>query len=185
MSVFAKEDYNSSNGMQSSVFGPPTWFILHCTSFNYPTNPTEQDKKHYMNFISSFEYTLPCVYCRNNFKSNLKAADFGIHVMENRETFSRFVYNLHNAVNKMLGKKIKISYEEVRDRYEHFRSRCNEKETKAAIRQRQLEEKKEIGCSDSMYGSKSRCILSIVPKESKTKNFKINSKCMAKKVSKK
>ena len=182
MSVFSNSDYNSSNGIQSAIFGPPTWFILHCTSFNYPINPTEMDKKHYTDFLMSFEYTLPCVYCRTNFKDNIKKAGFNPSVMKNRETFSRFIYKLHNVVNKMLGKNIKISYEEVRERYEHFRSRCSEKEKKEAIKQQQIEKKKEVGCVDSLYGVKSKSIISIMPKESKKSNFNINPKCMAKKI---
>ena len=47
--------------------------------------------------------------------------------MKNRETFSKFVYNLHEHINGMLGKHSGLSYEDVRERYEHFRSRCSEK----------------------------------------------------------
>ena len=43
--------------------------------------------------------------------------------MKNRDTFSRYVYNLHETVNKLL-KKSGLKYCDVRERYEHFRSRC-------------------------------------------------------------
>lgn len=46
--------------------------------------------------------------------------------MENRESFSRYVYNLHELINKMLHKKSNLSYCDVRERYEHFRARCTE-----------------------------------------------------------
>ena len=45
--------------------------------------------------------------------------------MKNRETFSRYIFDLHNHINTMLGKKNTISYQEVRSRYENFRSRCS------------------------------------------------------------
>ena len=45
--------------------------------------------------------------------------------MKNRESFSRFIYNLHESVNIMLNKKSNLSYEEVRDFYEHFRADCS------------------------------------------------------------
>ena len=117
MSIYSNSNYNSNNGMQTSMFGP-IWFALHMISFNYPVNPTKADKINYMTYINSYKYVLPCIYCRNNFDENLKKAKFGIDVMKNRYTFSKFVYNLHNIVNKMLKKDIKISYNEVRDRYE-------------------------------------------------------------------
>ena len=44
--------------------------------------------------------------------------------MKNRDSFSRYVYNLHEIVNRMLQKKSGLSFCDVRDRYEHFRSRC-------------------------------------------------------------
>lgn len=184
MSIFTKKNYESNNGMQSSIFGPPIWYSLHMISFNYPVKPTEQDKKNYMNFLLSFEHTLPCVYCRTNFQANLKKANFSIASMKNRDSFSRFVYKLHNCVNEMLGKKVQISYEEVRDRYEHFRARCDEKESKKKILedQKKLSKtgKKEKGCEDALYGAKSRCVLRIIPKNSKKETFGIESKCKAK-----
>lgn len=180
-SVFNKSDYNSANGMQSSVFGPPLWHTLHIMSFNYPVNPTNEQKKYYTNFLLSLENVLPCVYCRINFKKNLNKANFNPSVMKNRQTFSYFIYKLHNCVNKMLKKNINISYEEVRDRYEHFRSRCDEKESKKAIEKAQKEKKKEIGCDKSLYGKKSKCVLRIVPKSSQTKSFTVSKKCLNKK----
>ena len=50
--------------------------------------------------------------------------------MKNRNNFSRYVYNLHEKVNKLLGKKSGLSYCDVRERYEHFRARCTEDKPK-------------------------------------------------------
>jgi len=177
MSMFNKTDYKSSNGMQSYVFGPPLWHTLHIISFNYPVNPTADDKKSYTNFLMSLEHVLPCKYCRVNFKKNLKNSGFSPAVMESRDTFSKYIYKLHNCINDMLGKNIVISYNEVRSRYEHFRSRCSESEEKEQIIKQQLENKKESGCNDSLYGKKSKTVIRIVPKESKVKNFKMDPRC--------
>lgn len=185
MTTFTKKEYESQNGMQSSVFGPPVWHTLHMISFNYPVKPTNADKKNYTNFLMSFEYTLPCVYCRTNFKKNLSNAKFTPSVMNSRDSFSRFIYQLHNCVNKMLGKTIKISYADVRDRYENFRSRCNETESKTNIIKNQKKSKKERVCDESLYGSKSKCVIHIVPKNSNINGFKISPKCTKKTPSKK
>jgi hypothetical protein len=184
MSVFTQQDYESNNGMQPHIWGPPIWHTLHTISFNYPVKPTTADKKNYTAFVLSFEYVLPCIYCRINFKKNLKNANFNPACMESRSTFSRFIYDLHNCVNDMLGKNIKISYEEVRDRYEHFRSRCSEKEIKADILKQQSGGK-EKSCNSSLYGNKAKCVIHIVPRDMKTEGFKINPKCKAKKTSNK
>jgi hypothetical protein len=185
MSTFDQNDYNSLNGMQSAIFGPPIWHTLHIIGFNYPVKPTAVDKKRYTTFLMSFEFTLPCVYCRTNFKKNIHDAGFSTSTMDSRDSFSRFIYKFHNCVNKMLGKSINISYSDVRDRYEHFRSRCSETEKAANIMMIQKKSKKEKGCDDSLYGSKSKCVIKIVPRSSKIQGFKMNSKCKAKKSSKK
>jgi hypothetical protein len=48
--------------------------------------------------------------------------------MKNRESFSRYVYELHELVNKMLNKKSGLKYCDVRERYEHFRARLEKKQ---------------------------------------------------------
>ena len=53
--------------------------------------------------------------------------------LKNRDTFSRYVYKLHEIINKMLKKKSGLTYCQVRERYEHFRSRCTNDEEKNKI----------------------------------------------------
>ena len=163
--IFTKNDYNSPDGMLTSVWGPPMWHVLHTISFNYPVKPTKKDKENYYKYFKNLQTVLPCRYCRDNLKKNLKMIPLTKKVFKNRETFSRWVYNLHEIVNKMLGKKSKLTYNQVRDRYEQFRARCLSKN------------KKENGCNKSLYGVKGKCILNIVPKNSNKKSFKIDPKC--------
>jgi hypothetical protein len=56
-----------------------------------------------------------------------------------------------------LNKKSNLSYLSVRDKYEHFRSRCKSKTLK------QKQKNKEKGCTESLYGKKKKCIIKIVP----------------------
>ena len=120
------------------------------------------------------QYTLPCKYCRINLSKNLKTFPITSEVLKNRETFSKYVYDLHNLINKMLKKKIKITYEEVRDRYEHFRSRCT---ITPKVKRLIKTIKKESGCTEPMYGKKSKCIIKIVPQETRGKSFQMDKQC--------
>jgi hypothetical protein len=71
--------------------------------------------------------------------------------MKNRYTFSLYVYNLHELINKMLHKKSNLTYENVRDKYEHYRAKnCNTTRTT------------EIGCSKALHGKKKKCIIKII-----------------------
>ena len=175
--VYNNAEYNSGDGMLTSVWGPGMWHYLHTMSFNYPINPSSADKLHYKNFITTLQYTLPCKYCRTNLVKNLKQFPIKVSDMENRENFSKYVYNLHEIINKMLNKKSGLSYADVRERYEHFRSRCTEENMKV-FKYKKMQTKKEKGCTEPLYGKKSKCIIKIVPQSAKQNTFQMDKKCI-------
>ena len=86
-------------------------------------------------------------------------------------------------INKMLGKKSGLSYYDVRERYEHFRARCTQDKPKIFDFNKltEKEKKKEKGCTEPLYGKKSKCIIKIVPQEEKIDTFQMDSKCLKKK----
>ena len=177
--IFTKTDYNSGDGMLTSVWGPAQWHFLHTMSFNYPVNPTPEDKKHYKDYITNLQYVLPCKYCRINLTNNLKKKPLQMCHMVSRETFSRYIYELHETINKMLNKKSNLSYCDVRERYEHFRSRCTDEKPKVFnFKQAHTRKNKEKGCTEPLYGKKSKCIINIVPQEDKSATFKMDKKCI-------
>jgi hypothetical protein len=183
--LFNKKDYLSGDGMLTSVWGPSMWHYLHIISFNYPNNPTKFLKQKYKQFLLNLQYTLPCKYCRINLKNNFKKFPLKDEIFENRDKFSRYIYNLHELINKMLGKKSNLSYCDVRDRYEHFRSRCTvdlkeNKESEIKKHIRKTKKKKEKGCTEPLYGKKSKCLIRIVPLETKNKTLVIDNKCLKK-----
>jgi hypothetical protein len=201
--IFKKKDYYSGDGMLTTVWGPSMWHYLHTMSFNYPIHPTVEDKNHYKQFVTSLQYVLPCKYCRQNLTNNFKLYPVTQAVLKDRDSFSRYIYKLHEMVNKMLGKTSGLTYCDVRERYEHFRSRCTdekpkifdikeyknkEEEAEAAKETKDLDhtdhtdhtkgKKKEKGCTEPLYGKKSKCIIKIVPQEEKCKTMQIDKKCI-------
>ena len=176
---FTKKHYNSGDGMLTSVWGPSMWHYLHIISFNYPLEPTQQQKNKYKTFINSLQYTLPCKYCRINLKNNFKKYPLSDEIFISRDTFSRYIYNMHELINKMLGKKSGLTYCDVRDRYENFRSRCVLDKPKI-FNYSKL--KKEKGCTTPMYGEKSKCLIKIVPQKSRCKTLTIDKKCFKRKI---
>lgn len=178
--LFKKNDFKSGDGFLTSIWGPSQWHMLHTISFNYPINPTENDKIKYRDYILSMQYVLPCGACRKNLKLNFKHLPLKMCHMSSRDTFSRYIYNLHELVNKMLHKKNTLSYCDVRERYEHFRSRCTNKNPKVFKYSEIKNNKsnKEKGCTEPMYGEKARCILNIVPQCAKGQSIRIDKKCI-------
>jgi len=199
--MYSKREFNSGDGMLTTVWGPSLWHSLHTISFNYPVEPTKEDKKHYRDFIHSLCYVIPCKYCRMNLRNNFKSLPLKMSDMKSRDTFSRYIYNLHELVNKMLKKRSGLTYNDVRKRYEHFRARCNagapkdvwskktiKKHARATMKQSTREQtrknkKGEKGCTEPLYaGSKAKCIIKIVPQESAGDTFQMDKKCEKKKL---
>ena len=177
--IFNKKDYNAGDGMMTSVWGAPMWHYLHTMSFNYPVEPTIQNKKHYRDFVLNLRNVLPCKYCRINLANNLKKKPLMMCHMKSRETFSRYIYELHETVNRMLNKKSNLTYCDVRERYEHFRSRCTYEKPKVfTFKKTTTRRKKEKGCTEPLYGKKAKCVINIVPQEDKTATFQMDKKCI-------
>jgi hypothetical protein len=180
--VFKKGDFYSGDGFLTTVWGPAFWHALHTISFNYPVKPTVEDKKNYRDYVLSLQNVLPCGACRKNLRMNFKHLPLKMSHMGSRDSFSRYIYDLHELVNKMLKKKSNLSYCDVRERYEHFRARCVDETPKvfkySDIKTSKNKKEKEKGCTEPLYGKKARCILNIVPEDEKGQSIQIDKKCM-------
>ena len=168
-SLFEKKDFDNGNGMLTSIWGPSLWHFLHAMSFNYPVKPTQKDKKNYKKFYKQLHHVLPCGKCRQNFKKNLKKKPLTLKNLKNRETFSRWVFDIHELINKMLNKRSNLTYKQIRTRYEHFRARCKTRRRK----------NKEVGCSNPLKGKKTKCIIKIVPQTKKCNTFQMDKNCFS------
>lgn len=184
--TFNESEYKSNDGMLTTIWGPSMWHYLHTMSFNYPIEPTVLDKRHYKDFIYNLQYVLPCGKCRKNLKKNLKKYPLTNEQLKSRETFSRYIYELHEQINKMLHKTSNLTYEVVRERYEHFRARCALSYDKMKEKLKKYHSKKnttkENGCTIPLYGEKSKCVLHIVPQAHKCETLQIDNTCIKTKI---
>ena len=178
LSPYTEADYNSNDGMLTTIWGPSQWHFLHTMSFNYPVNPTHRDKINYRNYVLSLRNVLPCGKCRANLVLNLKKLPLKMSHMASRETFSKYIFELHELINEMLHKKSGLTYEEVRNTYENFRSRCVVEPVKKCKTQHKTRRNKESGCTRPLYGKKAKCLLRIVPQEKETPTFEVDSRCL-------
>lgn len=152
-----ERNYESNNGFMTTIWGPMLWSFLHMVSMNYPVNPTKDDIEHYYTFFTSIQHILPCGPCRRNAQSNLATFPLvrEIH-MASRLALSRWVFDFHNIVNKMIGKTFELDFDEMRDRMELFRAKCSRKQTPGI----------EKGCTvpaGKQTTVKTKCVLAIVP----------------------
>ena len=162
---------NSSNGMITYIWGPALWHALHTISFNYPVEPNYENKRDYKQFFMSLANVLPCKYCRDNYKKNIKSEPTILNnaVFLNRESLSRWLYNLHNRINVNLGKPIYKTYEYVQKKFEQFRAGCGSKPSQLVDSPKATEK----GCvfAKKSNNYKPRCVVTIVPRESLKEGF--------------
>lgn len=169
-------DPNSKNGLCTQTWGGALWHTLHMISFNYPPEPTKADKRNYARFLLSLRHVLPCRYCRDNYPDNLLKAGLlrNKHVFDSRETFSRFIYDLHNEVSRNLKKKpFDKSFEEVQRIYNMCRARGCAKTTP---------KDGEKGCTRAMHTVPLKYVGKLVPRKDKCPSFDVDPKCYDKDV---
>jgi len=81
----------------------------------------------------------------------------------------------------MLKKKSGLTYDDVRERYEHFRARCSAENSKLfKFKKVSSTKKHKKGCTEPLYGKKSKCVIKIVPQEEKCETFQMDKQCIKK-----
>ena len=104
--------------MNTSLWGPPLWRILHTLSFSPDAMNHAVDVSE---FIKTFRYILPCIFCRNSFRTFVTDLE-----SKYEETLadtvssghlSRWLYKMHGLVNAKLDEQ---EHPGVKGRYINF-----------------------------------------------------------------
>ena len=107
-----------------------------------------------------------CKYCRESYKKYIREPPTKLNwaVLKNRETVNRWLYGLHNKVNKKLGDCSKPTFPQVWNKYESFRAKC--------IKTQEI--KNGRGCTTPVTGARKKCVLNVY---SCDKNGNVYSAC--------
>ena len=106
--------------MQTSKWGPSAWNYLHTLTFNYPENPSDNNKKYYYELFDNLRFTLPCKYCRESYNIFFKYINIKSY-LDDRMGITYWLYTIHNIVNLKLNKK-KVNFIDVVNFYEKRRA---------------------------------------------------------------
>lgn len=101
--------------LNPKVWGPQYWFVLHTIALTYPQNPNETVKKKYYDFIQNLPLFIP-IENMGNFFSNLLDTYPVTPYLDSREAFIKWMYFIHNRVNKELNYE-QISLSESLEQY--------------------------------------------------------------------
>ena len=96
--------------LDSNVWGPHYWFMLHTIALGYPIMPTDSCKKKYYEFISNLPLFIPDRKMSNNFIGMLNEYPLSPY-LDSRESFIKWINFIHNKINEMLGKPQFTIYE--------------------------------------------------------------------------
>lgn len=124
----------SKNDLTSQLWGRSTWKGLHCITFGYPVEPTDEIKSAYFNFFTLLASFLPNRESRINYRlmtlsNDPKFAHVSLtkRVFTNRETLTLWFFNVHEEFNKLLNLNYGMTYDYFVKKYESSRAKCDKK----------------------------------------------------------
>jgi hypothetical protein len=91
--------------LEPKIWGPKFWFFLHTISLCYPNYPNAVTKKKYYEFIQNLPLFLPIEEVASNFSKLLDKYPIQPY-LDNRESFIRWVWFIHNKINEQLEKPV-------------------------------------------------------------------------------
>jgi hypothetical protein len=100
----------------STVWGPHFWFVIHSITHSYPDFPNAMTKRKYYDFIQNLPLFLPNSEMGDRFSKMLDKYPVSPY-LDNRESFIKWGYFIHNKINVMLGKE-ELTFEESEEAYE-------------------------------------------------------------------
>ena len=105
--------------LDRTELGNRTWSFLHTMAAYYPKKPNDSQKGDMQQFIVLFSKFFPCKSCAEDFQRDLKDNPPNV---ASRESLSVWFCDMHNIVNKKIGKK-KFDCSKVLERW---RFGCND-----------------------------------------------------------
>lgn len=103
--------------LDPNVWGPHYWFFLHTISMTYPHQPNAVTKKKYYEFIQNLPLFIPVETMSGEFSKLIDQYPVTPY-LDNRESFIRWVWFIHNKINQKLEKPT-ITLSEFHVKYYH------------------------------------------------------------------
>ena len=115
----------SSAYLDPKIWGPHYWFFLHTIAMSYPIHPNAVTKKKYYDFVQNIPLFIPVESMAGEFSKLLDQYPVQPY-LDNKESFIRWMWFIHNKINKKL-EKPEISLNEFYIKYYDEYKPINEK----------------------------------------------------------
>ena len=111
--------------LDPKIWGPHYWFFLHTIAMSYPVHPNAVTKKKYYDFVQNIPLFIPVESMAGEFSKLLDQYPVQPY-LDNKESFIRWMWFIHNKINKKL-EKPEISLNEFYVKYYEEYKPINEK----------------------------------------------------------
>lgn len=89
--------------LEPKIWGPHYWFFLHTLAMCYPHYPNDVTKKKYYDFVQNLPMFIPTENIASYFSKLLDEYPVQPY-LDNRESFIRWIWFIHNKINQKLEK---------------------------------------------------------------------------------
>ena len=89
--------------LDPKIWGPHYWFFLHTIAMSYPIHPNAVTKKKYYDFVQNIPLFIPVESMSGEFSKLLDQYPVQPY-LDNKESFIRWMWFIHNKINKKLEK---------------------------------------------------------------------------------
>ena len=89
--------------LDPKIWGPHYWFFLHTIAMSYPVYPNAVTKKKYYDFVQNIPLFIPVESMAGEFSKLLDQYPVQPY-LDNKESFIRWMWFIHNKINKKLEK---------------------------------------------------------------------------------
>ena len=103
-------------GISPECWGPYMWGAIHLISLGAPDQIDSATKNAYSMFFQQLPYILPCASCARHLQENLANSPVESH-LQGKETLFAWSVQLHNTVNRQLGKS-EMTLDKAREHWE-------------------------------------------------------------------
>ena len=95
--------FNLMCDLDPKIWGPHYWFFLHTIAMSYPLHPNAVTKKKYYDFVQNIPLFIPVESMAGEFSKLLDQYPVQPY-LDNKESFIRWMWFIHNKINKKLEK---------------------------------------------------------------------------------
>jgi hypothetical protein len=89
--------------LNPKIWGPHYWFFLDTVAMTYPNHPNAVTKKKYYEFVHNIPLFIPVENMASEFSKLLDKYPV-VPYLDNRESFIRWIWFIHNKINEKIEK---------------------------------------------------------------------------------